>query len=38
MPVDGRGGAPRPYAHTCECRIDIARENGTNARRLTRAC
>jgi Tol biopolymer transport system component len=26
------------YAHAGECGIDIARENGTNARRLTRAC
>jgi len=26
------------YAHTTECGIDIARQNGTNARRLTRAC
>jgi Tol biopolymer transport system component len=38
------GGAPSfshgfvVYAHTGECGIDIARQNGTNARRLTRAC
>jgi Tol biopolymer transport system component len=41
---DVNGGPPSfsqgllVYAHTGECGIDIARENGTNARRLTRAC
>jgi Tol biopolymer transport system component len=38
------GGAPSfsngfvVYAHAGECGIDIARQNGTNAHRLTRAC
>ena len=38
------GGAPSfshglvVYTHTGECGIDIAREDGSNARRLTRAC
>jgi hypothetical protein len=31
-------GATVVYAHTGECGIDIARENGTNAHRLTRVC
>ncbi len=41
---DINGGAPSfshglvVYTHTGECGIDIAREDGTNARRLTRAC
>jgi Tol biopolymer transport system component len=41
---DIRGGAPSfshalvVYSHTGECGIDIAHEDGTNARRLTRAC
>ena len=41
---DIRGGAPSfshglvVYTHSGECGIDIAREDGTNARRLTRAC
>jgi Tol biopolymer transport system component len=45
LPVsDINGGTPSfshgfvVYAHTGECGIDIARQNGTNARRLTRAC
>ncbi len=45
LPVsDINGGAPGfshglvVYTHTGECGIDIAREDGTNARRLTRAC
>ena len=41
---DIRGGAPSfshglvVYTHSGECGIDIARENGANPRRLTRAC
>ena len=41
---DIRGGAPSfshgsvVYSHAGECGIDIAHENGTGARRLTRAC
>ena len=41
---DINGGAPSfshglvVYTHTGGCGIDIAREDGTNARRLTRAC
>jgi Tol biopolymer transport system component len=41
---DINGGAPSfshglvAYTHTGECGIDIAREDGTNPRRLTRAC
>ena len=44
MASDINGGTPSfshgalVYAHTDECGIDIARENGTNARRLTQAC
>jgi Tol biopolymer transport system component len=41
---DIRGGTPSfshgfvVYSHTGECGIDVAHEDGTNTRRLTRAC